>query len=307
MSMNKISIIIPHYNDWSNLKELLSTIPFDKTFEVIVVDDNTPNSEGLLRTLKEEYPSVLFLVNTSGTKGAGASRNIGLEHATGSWLLFADADDMFSDNFKEVINEYTNSNYDIIYFSPHSFIEDTKETSSRHSLYKNLVLNYKYDKTLLYELKLRYEFVVPWSKLVRHQLVENNNIKFEEIMYANDILFSAKVGYYAADIYPSSQNIYNVRENEGSLTNIISEERFFVRLNSWVQYNKFLQRKLTKKELHLLNMTGTQQIKYVISNKLGLKNCLYVIKTCRKHGIPIIDKRLFDPRLMLEFLKKRLK
>lgn len=303
--MNKISIIIPHYNDWLNLRELLSTIPVKDKFQVIVVDDNTPDNEEILKSLEEDYPEVLFLINNSGIKGAGASRNIGLGSATGDWLLFADADDKFSDNFSEVLNEYTDSNYDVIYFIPNSFLENTSEASSRHSLYKNLVLNYKKDRTLLNELKLRYEFVVPWSKLVRHKIVQENNIQFEEIMYANDILFSAKVGYHASDIYPSSKNIYYVRENEGSLTNIISEERFIVRLNSWVDYNKFLINHLSKQDYNLLNMTGTQQIKYVISNNLGFKNILRVLKACAQNDIPIIDRRLYNPNLLIEFLNNR--
>lgn len=304
--MKTISIIIPHYNDWSNLRELLLTIPKIDNLEIIVVDDNTTNNIEQLETLANDFPNATFLINDSGVKGAGASRNIGLKKATGDWLLFADADDKFSATLTDVINEYLESDFDIVYFVPDSFVEDTEESSSRHSLYRNLILNYIDDRSLLYELKLRYEFIVPWSKLIRHEIVKKHDIQFEEIMYANDILFSAKVGYYAGKINPTPKNIYSVRENEGSLTNVISEERFNLRLDSWVDYNKFLQSKLTKKELHLLNMTGTQQIKYVLSNKLGLKNCLFVIKTCIKYNIPLIDKRLYDPRLMMEFLKKRL-
>lgn len=304
--MKTISIIIPHYNDWSNLRELLLTIPKSERWEVIVVDDNTASNQEHLSILEKDFPLATFLINDSGVKGAGAARNIALKEATGDWLLFADADDKFSTDLADVIEGYLESNYDIVYFVPDSFVEDTEESSSRHSLYRNLVLNYKNDRVLLHELKLRYEFVVPWSKLIRHEVVKAHNIQFEEIMYANDILFSAKVGYYAGEIKPTSKNIYSVRENEGSLTNVISEERFKLRLDSWVDYNNFLQSKLTKKQLHLLNMTGTQQIKYVISNKLGLKNCILIITTCRKNNIPIVDKRLFDPRLMMEFLKKKL-
>ena len=96
----KLSIIIPHYNTSDLLEKLLSTIPKDKNIEVIVIDDKSQDKhiEDIedLKT-EEKYIDFLFLKNQTLKKGAGTCRNIGLDHAQGEWVLFADADDYFAD------------------------------------------------------------------------------------------------------------------------------------------------------------------------------------------------------------------
>ena len=62
---------------------------------------------------------------TRENKGAGYARNVGLSLAKGKWLLFADADDFFNLGFLNVLDNYIDSDNDIVYFSANSINIDT--------------------------------------------------------------------------------------------------------------------------------------------------------------------------------------
>lgn len=57
------------------------------------------NKRELLEIAVEYKDTNVEIYHNSKKKGAGTCRNIGLERARGKWLLFADSDDLFLDNF----------------------------------------------------------------------------------------------------------------------------------------------------------------------------------------------------------------
>lgn len=66
----------------------------------------------------DRYPELsrpyLEFIRASKNGGAGYARNVGLEHAKGKWLLFADADDFYVDNMYDIISmhvEYIQADY----------------------------------------------------------------------------------------------------------------------------------------------------------------------------------------------------
>lgn len=284
--MIDISIIIPHYNNWEMLRELLETIPTDDRIEVIVVDDHSSESNN---QIEEQFPQVFFLSNKLDKKGAGAARNVGLKKATGKWLLFADSDDLFITDFIKKIEKYIISDMDIIFFSPSSFTIDGSKKSNRHSSYEKYVRKYIENPSEDNELRLRYLFYVPWSKLIKRELVKENKIKFEEISVSNDILFSAKIGKFAKKISADDQVIYSVREREGSLTTLVNPSRFKQRLDAYIEYVAFIKKHNTRKEIKILNLTLMPFLLAIWKNKLPLSSVHLVFKKMIEFKIPILS------------------
>ena len=88
----KFSIIIPNYNKEDYVEETLNSI-FNQTYknyEVIVIDD--ASSDNSIEKIKN-YDVKLFHTNR---KMAGGARNVGLDNATGDYILFLDSDDYFT-------------------------------------------------------------------------------------------------------------------------------------------------------------------------------------------------------------------
>lgn len=90
----KFSIIVPNYNKEEYIEETLNSI-FNQTYqniEVIIIDDgSTDNSLSIIK----KYPVKLFHTNR---KRAGGARNVGINNATGDYILFLDSDDYFTDS-----------------------------------------------------------------------------------------------------------------------------------------------------------------------------------------------------------------
>lgn len=100
MSM-KISVIIPVYNAEKYIsKAVESALQLSDVYEVILVEDQSPdNALEVCRSLAQKYDRVnLFQHPDLGNHGAGASRNLGIEKATGDFIAFLDADDYFLPN-----------------------------------------------------------------------------------------------------------------------------------------------------------------------------------------------------------------
>jgi hypothetical protein len=88
-----ISFVIPTFKRPQKLERLLRSIQSATGFsrEIVVVDDD-PAGSGFNPC--QEHGAV-YLQKGNHTRGPGASRNIGAEHATGEWVCFVDDDDWF--------------------------------------------------------------------------------------------------------------------------------------------------------------------------------------------------------------------
>ncbi|WP_375321592.1 glycosyltransferase family 2 protein [Aliivibrio logei] len=228
-----ITIIIPTFNSNDKLKRLLKTIPFDNKFQVIVIDDFGDESA---KVLKPDFPEVDFYLNENN-KGAGGARNTGLKYATGDYVLFADADDKFITEELRDIPLTINEKSDVIFFLPDSFLESNEDMQGiRHKKYKWLIERYRYGEQII-----RYQFYVPWSKLIKLDLLRKHKIIFDEIMYSNDVMFSLQVGVLASKIEVRERTLYLVEDGGGSLTKNRSEGSLMMRLTVLWRYNDFLQ------------------------------------------------------------------
>lgn len=96
MSEFRVSVIIPVYNAADYVRKAVeSALVPPAVGEIILVEDASPdNALEICEELTREYPKVkLFRHPNGANKGAGASRNLGVEKATCAFIAFLDADD----------------------------------------------------------------------------------------------------------------------------------------------------------------------------------------------------------------------
>ena len=96
----KISIIIPTYNRCQYLKQLIQSI-FNQSYnniELIVINDNsTDDTDIYMKEVKKENSKITYIKNKKN-KGPSYNRLIGYERAKGTYIIFADDDDYYTDN-----------------------------------------------------------------------------------------------------------------------------------------------------------------------------------------------------------------
>ena len=92
------------------------------------------------------------------------------------------------------------------------------------------------------ELPVRTRHHVPWGKMIKKSLIENHRIRFEEIKYSNDILFSVHVGCLAKKIEAIDTVLYVVTSHEGSATYEFCKkpDELRIRAGAAFRYDSFL-------------------------------------------------------------------
>lgn len=235
-----LSVVIPHHNTPDLLKRCLNSIPESEEIQIIIVDDNSSSEIVDFDNFPGRNRKNVDIVFSKEGKGAGYARNIGLKRVKGKFTIFADSDDFFTEGAWEYISSYYNKEFDVVYFKAKSVISETLQPSNRNMGINNTIdLYFKSKKT---EKEVALDCPVPWCKLLKTDFILNNNICFDEIRYANDVMFATKVACLAEYIIVSNQEIYTVTLRSGSLSYDHKKdgENFLQRLDVFIRQNKYL-------------------------------------------------------------------
>lgn len=301
-----LSIIIPHYNTPDLLEKLICSIPADKDIQIVVVDDNSSMELDKLKYVREKYgQKVEFYVNNSHVKGAGSCRNIGLKHADGKWLLFADADDFYMDGMYDIVSAYFESDYDEVFFVPTSIYLDSGKPCNRHEAYEKRINQYIANPNRENMLRIKLATNAPWASMIRHSIVYQHNIRFDEVLFFNDIMFMTKVGYYSNNVAISQQIIYCVTKSRGSLTTHIEWEAYEIRLQEFLKVCRFIRKKYSKKDFKNLDCTGLGMICMAVRQHYGLRKYLYIMNQFFRNKIPLFSWRQLNFDLLKKWAENR--
>lgn len=233
--MKEISIIIPFKGSLQTLPRLFDSIPKQDNIEIILVENSdTPLTKEQIG-IDRDY----ILLDASENRYAGGARNTGIEASSGKWLIFADADDFFSNDAFNILFQYVDSAYDLIYFGCDSVFDDTLHPSDRHIPFNNILQKLKDAEEP--EIKSKLDFVVPWAKMVRTELVKKYTIRFDEVIAANDIMFSVKCAYHSNNFTFNERHVYVVTTRKGSLANRWNEAILTSRFMVGLRRNRFLK------------------------------------------------------------------
>lgn len=165
----KLQILVPQYKETDSvLKPLLDSIEVQQSVDlkndigVIIVNDGSDIflSDELLSsyTYKIEYYK-------EAHRGVSGTRNACLDHATADYVMFCDADDMFSNvcGLYIVMREINGTGFDSLVSV---FIEESRDPVSKAPLY----INHDMDSTFVH------------GKVHRRQFLRDNNIRWNDAL-----------------------------------------------------------------------------------------------------------------------------
>ena len=114
--MNKISILIPVYNEKKSLPEILKrveNVEFGLEKEIILIDDCSTDGT------KDLYPSLPYKVlYHKRNMGKGAALRTGFEQASGDIIIIQDADLEYNpEDYKALVEKIKDNTADVVYGS----------------------------------------------------------------------------------------------------------------------------------------------------------------------------------------------
>lgn len=125
----KVSVIMPCYNAGKHISEAIDSV-LSQTYcnlELIVVDDNsTDNSFSIIEEYAGKDKRVKFFRTKFNSGSAAMPRNVGIQHATGEYIAFLDADDVWiKDKLEQQIPLFSRQDCAIV-FSDYYKIDTTE-------------------------------------------------------------------------------------------------------------------------------------------------------------------------------------
>jgi glycosyltransferase involved in cell wall biosynthesis len=213
MNQPLVSIIIPIYNAELYLTECIESV-INQTYcniEIILVNDGSKDKSFEICTNYTIKDLRITLINQEN-KGVGVARNNGLLIAKGSYLLFLDADDWIEENFFEKTFSEIENGTDLIVFG---YTKSNKEGKKINSIIppQKFGLNIHSSKNMLVEILQSGVGLAIWDKLIKRDIIVNNNIQFNKKISGEDFEFCLKLLENSKSISSINISLYNYRIN----------------------------------------------------------------------------------------------
>ena len=220
-----ISVIVPIYNVENYILECLQSVAVQtktKDVECILVDDcGTDNSVKVAEQFISAYEGDISfaLLHHPENRGLSAARNTGIKNARGKYLFFLDSDDAIKSYcLDELFTLAETYQADMVQGAYESDLASMKrfedsplpEFSENKSFVKRTLLNYDVNP------------VMAQNRLVRRQLVVDNNLWFKEGIIHEDLYWSFFLAKVVERICFCKQKTYFYRSTPGSITNKVN-------------------------------------------------------------------------------------
>ncbi len=113
--MPKLSVIVPVYNTEKYLSKCLNSLKDLPNTEIVIVNDgSTDGSESVIKEYASAMPNVVYYKKNN--TGVADTRNFGIEHATGNYIMFVDSDDYIEKELISKLDKYIKDETEIIKF-----------------------------------------------------------------------------------------------------------------------------------------------------------------------------------------------
>ncbi len=324
-----ISVIIPVYNTPIKLlKKCLESV-YNQTYqalEIIIIDD------GSEKEYREKYQKKLInkekkckIINIANS-GVSEARNIGMENATGEYIMFLDSDDYIS-------NDYISNLYSTLKDSKMNIVvTGATIVNCKNEKIATQLCHIENDRplTLANYIKelINYPYFTCVKMLIKKEIITN---KFNSnLKYGEDLLFAFELFKKNKIIYLNNTEYYYV-QNSASACNSFNYSSIYKYLNdnlyvfnSIKKYKKDLERVIkirlfTKFNIGLSRYIQNKECKYSNFEKMYeefirkyeckkiKKNEIMYLSKHNKIEVILLNKKLLKLYYLINKIKKYIK
>ena len=186
-----LSVIIPVYNAENEISNCIDNILQTNTcdFEVIIVNDGSiDNTKSILDSYasKDNRIKVIHQAN----EGVSKARDLGIQNAKGSYIIFVDADDKLEDNALDYLSKrLEKEDVDILQYSVSTdTYSDNSFTEKKEYYEEKTFINTKDAFSYL----INNGFYVVWNKAYKTSFIQNYHDFPLSIKTGEDLIFNCK-------------------------------------------------------------------------------------------------------------------
>jgi len=207
--MCKVSFIVPVYNSEKYLRKCLDSL-VNQTLEdieiIIINDGSVDSSQNIIDEYVQKYPYKIKCFYQQNS-GQAAARNNGIKRANGVFISFIDSDDYLEPKALEVAYRYAvEKKVDILCFNFFEELENGDKKESSYYTFNDFPNDIKY---ILNETSV-------WNKIIKRDLLINNDLYFLEDYIYEDLEFIPKLILYTDKIDFINDKLYHYVIHENS-------------------------------------------------------------------------------------------
>lgn len=313
--MEKVSVIIPIYNAEKQLDECIKSIirQTHTDIELLLIDDGSKDHSA---EICDHYASedARIIVNHIANGGVANARNLGLSVATGKYIVFADSDDIYVDEFIEK---------SLVAIKHADYVSWAFETFNSKKMLGKIDYLSDFDDTISIEdylqRMIQYQagayWGANWGKFYKKSIIDNNNIRFESnVLFAEDFRFNLEYLKYVKTISVMHEKGYLYRvDTEGSLSKKRRDLKQY-----WNEYYELYSRYMQLYSIHKMKDICREELNSFLigayisvireagaSNKLSLLNLIKLSSMIeKKSNVKTVAKNIKETNGKNTFLAK---
>lgn len=243
MKKPKISILISAYNAENYLEECIQSVLKQdyEDYELIIVDDGSTDSTLKICRAYEKLDSKIKVYSWEN-HGLILARRKGVELSNGEYILFLDADDLFTNDALSTVSSAIVDGPDVVVFR-FKFMYGSGMTKESPILGPKVYT--KLDRReFFYEFIKHYEYNHMWSKAIKRELLINDSYNYQKLRHiklGEDLLQSIHVYGSAEQIIVLDDIIYLYRVLANSMSHGFNENHVSDISNVYQILNKYIE------------------------------------------------------------------
>lgn len=194
----KISVVIPVYNVEQYVRDCIYCLKKQTyaNFEAILIDDGSTDASGQILDA-EAADDERFIVIHKENGGAAEARNYGLDKCSGEYICFVDSDDLFANDYLEILLKAALENQCDIVQCNYERVSNRPLNLENNGC--DLALNVKMlsNRQMLERIYTgaNVDTIVLWNKIYKRELFDK--VRFPVGIMFEDEVLSAKIVYKA--------------------------------------------------------------------------------------------------------------
>ena len=301
----KISIIMPVYNAERFLPETIESLlkQTHKNIEILCVNDGSVDRsmEILNRFSQQDSRIRVFEQKNSGP---AAARNLGLENATGEYLMFCDSDDTYEPEMCELMLRALIENDVDFATCDANTIEYNKNHGRSHIIINYHHIRYIGKTRLTPWLKTKVN-VLLWNKIFKMSIIRANKISFPTGYESDDNAFIWQYLCFADSFYGINRALYNYKILNNSIMGKIYHGKKVARVFDRIHAARFVLNFMQKNNIlwhDLWILMIIEQGLFYAEDKLSYRNTLKYVRSTKKHLLSFFTEEQMAQRDLLTMM-----
>ncbi len=291
----KFSVILPVYKVEKFLCPCIDSILNQsyKDFEVILVDDGSPDS---CPQICDDYASkdsrIKVIHKPNG--GQADARNVGLEAASGDYICYVDSDDYLADNtVLQLLAEKTKGNPDIVHYKFKEWFESDGHVADCRFDYKVPTEDRSVAEIYSDLINKDAYYNSAWSKIIRRNILMDNNIRFEKGIVGEDNEWYYHVVMVAKSLVLVDETLYVYRRRQGSTTTTATRKNLLDQLHVLEKWEKILKQIPNDNRAH------------VVWGSLAKQYCSALIIYAQLQNVNDLLPKIVQKKYLLQYSKNK--